>query len=132
MELGPRTNDHVAFATYSEWLYGAEERNRFLAFTETATGLEVSTVFLGLDHSHGGGPPVLFETIVFKNISRVDRESVDQERYCTWDAAMEGHKAMVAAHGGRIIPEPVTAQGARDYDEITQAEALLNNHGHGK
>lgn len=25
----------------------------------------VSTVFLGLNHSHGGGEPILFETMVF-------------------------------------------------------------------
>lgn len=30
---------------------------------------EVSTVWLGLDHGYGGGPPIIFETMVFGNVS---------------------------------------------------------------
>jgi len=50
----------------------------------------VSTVFLGLDHSFGEGPPLLFETMVFGGL-------LDQEmnRYFTWDEAEKGHREMV-------------------------------------
>ena len=52
--------------------------------------VEVSTVFLGLDHSFGSGPPLLFETMVFGG--PLDEE---MDRYTTWDEAEAGHKAMV-------------------------------------
>lgn len=53
--------------------------------------VRVSTVFLGLDHRFGHGPPVLFETMVFINGS-----GSDCERYCTWDEAVAGHARWVA------------------------------------
>lgn len=51
----------------------------------------VSTVFLGLDHAHNGGPPVLWETMVFGG--DLDGE---QERYTSRADAVAGHAAMVA------------------------------------
>lgn len=51
----------------------------------------VSTVFLGIDHSHGiGDTPILFETMVFGGF-------LDQEimRYETYEEALKGHEAMV-------------------------------------
>jgi FKBP-type peptidyl-prolyl cis-trans isomerase 2 len=54
-------------------------------------GIEVSTVFLGVDHNHHmEGTPILFETMVFGG--ELDEE---QERYHTYDEAVEGHKVMV-------------------------------------
>ena len=47
-------------------------------------------MFLGLDHSFGGGAPLLFETMVFGG--PLDGE---QERYSTWNEAEAGHKLMV-------------------------------------
>jgi hypothetical protein len=52
--------------------------------------IKISTVFLFMDHNHGDGPPVLFETMVFG--SNLDEE---QERYCTEDEARAGHARMV-------------------------------------
>ena len=59
---------------------------------------QVSTVFLGLDHSFGGEYPVLFETMIF----RIGAEPDDgtkwldfQERYSTRAEALEGHKRAV-------------------------------------
>ena len=55
--------------------------------------LLVSTVFLGLDHNFYGGPPLLFESMVFK-------DGLDTGilcwRYSTWEEAEGGHKAAVA------------------------------------
>lgn len=53
-------------------------------------GCEVSTVFLGLDHSFGEGPPLLFETLVLGG--PFDQE---MERYSTWAEAEAGHARMV-------------------------------------
>lgn len=50
-------------------------------------GVQVSTVFLGLDHQFNDGPPLLFETLVFDG---------DHDGWCerssTWDQAVETHK----------------------------------------
>lgn len=58
----------------------------------------VSTVFLGLDHNYGDGPPLLFETMVFG----LPGETEYQWRYATWDEAVAGHeRAVVAVREGR-------------------------------
>lgn len=56
--------------------------------------IRVSTVFLGLDHSFRsvlGGPPVLWETMVFGG--PLDHE---MDRYTSKAAAQRGHAAMLA------------------------------------
>lgn len=52
--------------------------------------ISVSTVFLGLDHSWGDGPPVVFETMIFGG--PLDD---DQWRYCTLADAKAGHRRAV-------------------------------------
>lgn len=49
-------------------------------------GVEVSTVFLGMDHSFRGSKPILFETMIFGG----DHDGY-QKRYETWDDALKGH-----------------------------------------
>lgn len=69
-----------------EWAKGFEDQDRRVA-RDTVGDAEVSTVFLGIDHSFGDSEkPVLFETMIFGG-------PLDQEmwRYCTWDEAVEGH-----------------------------------------
>jgi hypothetical protein len=56
----------------------------------TVSGADVSTVFLGLDHSFGHGPPLLFETMIFGG----ERDQY-QERYSTLQDAMDGHDRAV-------------------------------------
>jgi hypothetical protein len=57
---------------------------------ETTIGdVRVSTVFLGLDHAFGGGPPMLFETMAFGG--PLDK---DQDRCSTWEEAEAMHEAM--------------------------------------
>lgn len=65
------------------------KNNRSVAKTNV-NGVNISTVFLMIDHSFNGGPPVLFETMVFGG--PLDGE---QERYHTYDEAEAGHAAMV-------------------------------------
>ena len=50
----------------------------------------VSTVFLGMDHSFGAGPPLLFETMVFGG--PLDEE---QRRWHRRTEAEAGHKIVV-------------------------------------
>lgn len=80
----------VACSDAMEWgkFMGGKD-NRRVAFTEIGD-VRVSTVFLGIDHAWGGGPPVLFETMVFGGPL-----GDEQDRYCTWEDAEAGHAAMV-------------------------------------
>lgn len=66
-----------------------QDADRHVARTDLSDSW-VSTVFLGLDHSFSGGPPVLFETMIFGG-----KHDDFQDRYLTWDAAEAGHERAV-------------------------------------
>jgi len=75
---------------WGRWL---DENNHTRVALDTIRGCRVSTVFLGLDHSYCYDEvhePVLFETMIFGG--KYDQY---QDRYCTWDEAIEGHKKAV-------------------------------------
>lgn len=74
---------------WGEWFNAA---NRQVAFTQVGHEVDVSTVFLGVDHNyHPDHGPVLFETMVFGgNLDQL------QQRYSTWEEAEAGHQAIVA------------------------------------
>lgn len=57
----------------------------------TIDGARVSTVWLGIDHAWGDGPPIIFETMVFGG-------ELDGEiwRYSTEDQAARGHQLVCA------------------------------------
>ena len=77
---------------FEEWsrLFGIDDRH--VAQTIIGTTL-VSTVFIGIDHSFGQGPPLLFETLTFyKNGSNGDI----CQRYSTWEEAERGHAQVCA------------------------------------
>ena len=59
---------------------------------DTVAGQDVSTVFLGVDHSFGGSVPVLWETMIFSG-----PHNGYQLRYSSWEAAEAGHKRIVSA-----------------------------------
>lgn len=60
--------------------------------TDIWWGGRVSTVWLGLDHSFTGSPPLIFETMVFPANSYRD---LDCKRYSTEKLAIEGHWKIV-------------------------------------
>jgi hypothetical protein len=72
------------------WAAWFETANRHVGKTEIGD-VEISTVFLGLDHNWGLGPPVLWETMIFGGA--LDNY---QERYTSRAAAIAGHAAAVA------------------------------------
>ena len=96
--LGPN-HEHIPARTL-EWARWYETADRRVALTRT-DHYEISTVFLGLDHSWSGGPPVLYETMVFPlnvvSIKTGKRSMLeeDMDRYCTWEEAEAGHAEMV-------------------------------------
>lgn len=67
------------------------------------SGLKVSTVWLGLDHSFGrDGPPLIFETMVF--MPGESFREVDSARYATKEAALAGHTAMLSEWKDKPVP----------------------------
>jgi len=74
--------------TWGRWMGTTD---RVVARTTVREEIEVSTVFIGLDHQFGNGSPLLFETMVFRN-----GDGQDMDRYSTWDEAIDGHQRMVA------------------------------------
>jgi hypothetical protein len=52
--------------------------------------VRISTVFIGLDHRYGDGPPLIFETLIFGG----DLDG-HMWRYSTWDDAEIGHRMAV-------------------------------------
>ena len=70
--------------TWARWF---ETANRRVAEAEIG-GRRVSTVFLGIDHQIGDGPPLIFETMVFGN----GEDQGWMERCSTWDEAEAMHK----------------------------------------
>lgn len=62
----------------------------------------VSTVWLGLNHNWGDGPPMIFETMVFGG-----PWDEDQWRYSTEEEALAGHRLIVA--GLRAGTDPPAA-----------------------
>jgi hypothetical protein len=90
--------DEAALTAWAKEVWGDDNANRRVAFTVVAPGVEVSTVFLGLDHSFGDGPPVLFETMVFD-----DYGGGDAWRWSTWDEAVAGHEAAVSIFRAKLV-----------------------------
>lgn len=82
-------HDPVLCPDLMKWGVWIQEAERHVAKTGVGDNW-ISTVFLGLDHSFGGGPPVLFETMIFGG-----KHDEYQERYVTWDAAEAGHARAV-------------------------------------
>lgn len=79
----------VAIDDLLEWGKWFETANRTVSKTKI-NDVEISTVFLGLNHNFGEGVPILFETMVFGG--KLDQE---MERYATWEEAEEGHERWV-------------------------------------
>jgi len=79
----------VPVAEFLDWV---KETKYNRNVSKTIVGdVEISTVFLGIDHNYFGDEPLWFETMIFGG--KFDEY---QERYTTWDQAEEGHKKAVA------------------------------------
>ena len=74
-----------------EWAKDFEESDRQVASTCLLNRVWISTVWMGLDHSFGSGPPLIFESMAFFGSAR-DR---DCDRYSTEEEALAGHERMV-------------------------------------
>lgn len=73
------------------WGAWMQKGNRIVQQDTLPDGVRVSTVFLGLDHSFGLGPPLLWETMIFGG----PHDSY-QERHSSIDGARRGHETALA------------------------------------
>jgi hypothetical protein len=104
MSLGKyilRDGEPVAEPNVLKWAEWFEKTDRSVGKT-TVGDVQISTVFLGVDHQWDDGPPLLFETMVFGG--DLDEE---QKRYATLDEAKAGHQRMVE-QVLRLMTEPKT------------------------
>lgn len=80
--------------TLEEWSVAFSTRPRFRqTYVGYGQGKKfVSTVWLGLDHNFAGGPPLIFESMVFHKWTR---DELDCRRYSTKAEAFAGHADLV-------------------------------------
>jgi len=95
-----RCDDLMAWARAFE-----DDAGRRVARTEVGP-YTVSTVFLGIDHQFGDGPPLIFETMVFSQ----GAEEEEQDRCSTWAEAEAMHKRYVADCEGKTQAPPPPPQ----------------------
>ena len=93
---------------WGRW-YEKNVEQRRVGLTDLENGVRVSTVFLGLDHQWGDGPPLLFETLVFEGMN-----DEYMERCSTWDEAVEQHKRIVSAQENQIVPREFKPDAGSD------------------
>lgn len=81
-------NKKIIPCSVEEWAAMFEESDERRVKRETINGLDVSTVFLGLNHGYGE-KSLWFETMIF------GLEDEYQERCETWDEALKMHDRAV-------------------------------------
>lgn len=89
---GIPVSDRDANALLTDDTYKRVARSKVVSAADPTKSFDVSTVWLGLDHSFGDGPPLIFETMVFAEGSSMDE---DCRRYATQAQAQAGHVEMV-------------------------------------
>lgn len=86
----------ISLQEYSELatdlIYKRIARSKIIESGDPSISFDVSTVWLGVNHNFGDGPPLIFETMVFAEGSSLD---LNMDRYATEQAAREGHTAMI-------------------------------------
>jgi len=82
-----------------EWAKLLEDNEyRRVGYTKVE-GCAVSTVWLGLNHQYGDGPPLIFETMIDTGDGWDD-----ERRYSTLEEAQKGHTVAVAELTVRLKP----------------------------
>lgn len=86
-------NKRAVPCSAEEW---AEQRQRMRdnssknVSKDFVNGIEISTIWLGIDHGGNDNRPLVFETMVFKPKSGGQECYCD--RYSTWEEAQLGHQ----------------------------------------
>lgn len=103
--------------TIQEWSVIFEDHDARKVGDDTiedgAEDVRVSTVLLGLDHSWGKGPPLIFETMIFGG-----PHDNFCTRYATKQQALDGHEAVVLALEAGNFNEIILEVDEDDYEDI--------------
>lgn len=91
----PITGQFPETAGEAESLLRSDRTVALTSLFRAGTRLMVSTVFLVLDHRMGGGPPILWETMVFHGGTRGWGDGRECWRYASREAALAGHRRVV-------------------------------------
>lgn len=75
--------------TLDDWVKSFEDPTLKLVAQTKIGPFFISTVWLGCDHAWFGGPPLIFETMVFSE----EDKTLDMDRYTSKREAWEGHKS---------------------------------------
>lgn len=118
--VGQHYDRHGRRITLRQWaiLCGREDVDyRRVAWTTIGEGIEISTVWIGLDLDFwGDGPPLIFETMVFVTLDEprellggafTTREGTETYRWPTEAAALAGHDRIVADLSAQLPDAPV-------------------------
>jgi hypothetical protein len=108
--------------TLGQWAYLFEcyQDYRRVAVTEDVNGFWVSTVWMGIDHSFGAGPPLIFETM-----RQLGRGSLRNEyRWPTEEAALAGHDQLVEALRRFEDPDASYRDAYKALDELRNRDDL--------
>lgn len=93
------SNAPVPCKKLETWAKWRRSHSEVLAFDEAGEAM-VKTVFLGVDVQLDDGPPVTFNSEVFLAIDhRKHQRALESRFYETYNEAMVGHLALVAAFG---------------------------------
>lgn len=112
--------DLVKWAGWIEGVGGIEQRR---VGRDTVGRFLISTVFLGLDHNFGEGPPVLFETMIFELETEGPLADLFMARYCDWDEAKAGHDRVVEK------VREMESRGASNGEVIAALDDIKNKEG---
>lgn len=114
-------------ATSRDWASRFELEDRIVCQSHLPNGIFVSTVFLGLDHSFGDGPPLIFESMAF---------AAEEEEFLWPEDLSEGPDGLENAAWLNAKAKELNAKGPRKYhpdlDQMrysTEAEAIAGHLG---
>ncbi len=102
-----RDGTEITFDEWTAYMYETGDQDawqKLKRIAETTVGdWWISTVYLGMNHAIGGGPPLIFETMIFPTEAAVQDTDESrwgerwQDRYSTEEQAIAGHAATVEA-----------------------------------
>lgn len=72
-----------------EWAKKFKDLKYRIIAQDKVNGYRISTVWMGLDHQFGNGPPLIFETMAFQEDEKY------QDRYTTLEEALQGHQKAI-------------------------------------
>ena len=106
-DLYDRAGQPITMDQYAALMQANEDPRRVAL--DTVGDIRLSTVWLGINHAYGSGPPIIFESMTFTDEGD-DPHGWDTFcwRYATEAQALAGHDAILAVLRAHGHPDEVT------------------------